>query len=265
MRFCLKRTCLTLSLLLGTLSACDESLIDPQSADVSFDAVADLGVRFSHADSLAGAVVDAPGAGQGLYSDPILATNGVYGGGEEAGSTDVYSLGFLPGENDYLVLGFDGRWAENGQGVDFVVFENAFRVRNGDGYFIDPVIVALSQDGMQWIDFPHDYVAPDETVYSNEPADWPGFAGVSPVLLNESDPASDPFDVDTAGGDQFNLDDLPNDGALGSAIREGGFRYIRLTTAATQTNPDSGEPYPHDPVSNGPDIDGVHARYLVEH
>ena len=36
-----------------------------------------------------------------------------------------------------------------------------------------------------------------------------------------------------------------------------------LVTAPTVTNPDTGEPFRRDGFSNGADIDGVYARWLV--
>jgi hypothetical protein len=185
--------------------------------------------------------------------------NGVHGGGLIAGSTDVYSLGYE--ERPYLVLGWTGARVTNGPGADLVVFENAFRTTwAADEWFMDPVIVEVSLDGVTWVAFPHDYLAADETLYSPHAEDWRGFAGVTPVLYDSGDDG-DAFDP-LAGGDTFDLDLLASDGAAG-AIRESGFRYVRLTSAAIVVNPDTGAAFPRERISNGGDIDGVAGRWLV--
>lgn len=204
-------------------------------------------------------IVAAPGTTADDLAELTRATNGVRGGGESMGSTDVYSLDYA--ERSSLTLGFDGRRVTNGPGADLVVFENAFRVAGSTAVFMDLVVVSVSDDGETWVDFPHDYVAADETTYSRSPSDWPGFAGRTPVLLHVEGNAVDPFDAALAGGDGFDLEDLPTDGAAGR-IRAGGFRYVRLTTAPSLVNPDTGAPYVRDPISTGADIDGVVARWL---
>ncbi|GAB5540314.1 MAG: hypothetical protein SangKO_000740 [Sandaracinaceae bacterium] len=190
---------------------------------------------------------DETGAG---FGDPTRATNGVRGGGQMAQSLDVYSISV----GGHLVLGWSGRLLVDGPGVDLVVFENAFDY--GDGVtFMDPVVVEVSQDGETWVAFPHDYLAEDETVYSPRAPHWRGFAGVTPVSFHaEERPELDLFDPTEAGGDGFDLADV----GLPHA------RYVRLSSAAAHDNPDTGAAFPRDPVSDGPDIDGVAARWLAE-
>jgi len=203
----------------------------------------------------AGVVVDAPGAGDRPFGDPSLAVNGVRGGGDGGGSLDVYSIEY----GGHLVLSWDGQRVRNGPGVDFVVFENPFVF--GGGTFMDHAVVELSRDGETWVAFPHDYVAPDETMYSSDPSHWSGFAGVEPVRLHAEDHPVDPFDAAAAGGDRFDLAALDADGEAGR-IRDEGFAYLRLNPAPDHDNPDTGAPFVRSPVSNGPDIDGVIARYV---
>jgi hypothetical protein len=219
---------------------------------------------------------DGHGRGDAVYADVVvdalaaapaqaaLAVNGVRGAGPGAGGTDVLSLGYDPDRDASVTLRWSGRRVTNGPGPDFVVFENAFAIGSGGGVFMDPAIVELSRDGVRWVPFPHDYLAPDETVYSDDPADWRGFAGLRPVLLHEEHNPVDPFDSAAAGGDPFDLDALPADGGEADAIRAHGFVFLRLTTAPSRVNPDTGAPYVRDPVANGADIDGVYARYLEE-
>jgi hypothetical protein len=215
---------------------------------------------------LAGEIAEAPSASEtSPFGDPIRAINGVRGGGPSQGSLDVFSLDLDSGS--HMVLGFEGRTVTDGPGIDFVVFENAFRSASGSSQFMDPIIVSVSRDGAHWVALPHDYVAPDETAYSRDPDHWIGFAGVSAVLLHAESNPVDPFDPIAAGGDAFDLADLADLAASGDpeaeAILEDGFLWIRLDAAGARTNPDTGAPYPREPVSNGPDIDGVYARWIT--
>jgi hypothetical protein len=204
-------------------------------------------------------IVAAPGAtGEGT-GDPARATNGVRGAGDSMGSTDVYSLDYA--DRTSLTLGLGGRTAHDGPGAELVVFENAFGNAGSERRFMDLVVVSVSLDGATFVDFPHDYVADDETTYSSRPEDWPGFAGRTPVLLHAESHAVDPFDGELAGGDAFDLADLAGDGEA-ARIRDEGFRFVGLRPAALDVNPDTGVPFPREPVSNGPDIDGVYVRGL---
>jgi hypothetical protein len=214
------------------------------------------------APPVADTVVEAPGATGTGTGDPDRAVNGVRGGGDAAGSTDVYSLGLQAGVDDRIVLRWSGRVVRNGPGADLAVFENPFRVGGGGAVFMDPVVVAVSRDGASWVEFPHRYAAADPRAYQADPSLWEGFAGVTPVRWNVDSNPVDPFDAGAAGGDAFDLSDLREDGGEGSAIRAGGFTFLRLQAAATAVDPATGEPYPRDAASNGPDIDGVAARYL---
>ncbi len=199
--------------------------------------------------SWADLVLSAPGASDALYGDPALAANGARGGEWYSGSTDVYSL--ATGEGDELILGWEGRILVDGPGVDLVVFENPFAI-DEDSRFMDPVVVEVSPDGDGWVAFPHAFAGTTE--WSSDPADWAGFAGLTPTLLDEELAPADPFDADTAGGDAFDLADLPA-GDVTDLILLEGVVAVRLTPA--------GPSYPSDPVSNGPDIDAVYGRELV--
>lgn len=212
------------------------------------------------AEALADTVVDAPGASTGMFADPALAIDGVRGGGTTVGSTDVYSLDFT--DRPSLVVRWSGRRVTNGPGADLVVFENAFRISSsGDAYFMDPIVVSVSLDGTRWVELPHRYLASDPSTYSRRIEDWEGFAGVTPVLVNDDTNPMSYFDA-MAGGDAFDLDELASDGDAGE-IRANGLRFVRLTSASLETDPATGAPYPHDPASNGPDVDGIAARALV--
>lgn len=207
----------------------------------------------SPAPSVAALVIDAPGASGEGYGDPALAVNGIRGGGERAQSLDVYSVP----PREHLVLGWDGQRLVDGPGPDLVVFENPFDYGDTGARFMDPTVVEVSADGETWVAFPFDYVADDESTYSPQPESWSGFAGITPVRLNEDTLPLDPFD-DGAGGDRFDLAALPDD------VRQAGVRFVRLSAATRWTNPDTDAPFPRDPVSDGIDIDGIAGRTLVD-
>ncbi len=50
--------------------------------------------------------------------------------------------------------------------------------------------------------------------------------------------------------------------SLMPAEARAGVRYVRLVSARVRTNPDTGAPFPHDPLSDGPDVDGVYVRHV---
>jgi len=215
-------------------------------------------------------VVSAPGATGSGYGKSSNAADGVHGAGCTGGNaSDVYSLSNESSdENTYIILRWSGRRVTNGTGTDFAVFENPFDNGTcGSGTrFMDQLIVSLSIDGTEWVDFPYDYTATDETTYSNDPADWSGFAGVTPVLFNEETNPVDPFSAANAGGDHFDLDDLDDstNPTLVTKIKNEGFIYIKLTAAGTVINSDTVENFVHDSFADGPDVDGVYGKYLED-
>ena len=181
-------------------------------------------------------IVSAPGADpSAAFGDPAAATNGARGGGLRSGGTDVYSLD-LDGPRTELVLGFSAHRIIDGDGPDFVVFENAFEIAGG-GNFMDPVIVEVSDDGEVFFEFPHTFAG---TAYDTDPDTWTGFAGIHPVLHDADDRRTPAVDDPEAGGDRFDLADV----GLAEAT------HIRLRPASE---------FPADRVSDGPDIDAVYA------
>ena len=51
--------------------------------------------------------------------------------------------------------------------------------------------------------------------------------------------------------------------AEAAAIRREGFVLIRIVSAHARDNPDTGAPYARANVADGPDVDGVYARWLA--
>lgn len=225
---------------------------------------------------LADTVKSAPGhTGSGI-GNSNNAVNGVRGAGLGGGGTDVFSLAYTLA-NDHIILEWSGHKITNGPGIDFIVFENAFKVSNPSTYFMDIVIVEVSNDTINWCGFNPNYSFTPETTYSKNPADWPRFAGRNSVLFHETTKnfGYDPslvFDTANSGGDGFDLDELSevsnSAGGLGcnSSLRDelkNGFTYIRLSSASSVRwkNPDTNLAFLKEAISNGPDIDGVYARY----
>ena len=236
----------------GLLDGAPVDLVDSGALDGGLVDSGQVPVERAGADT----VVEAPGAGDGPFADPMRAVNGVRGAGDGAGSTDVFSIGY----GEHLVLSWGGRRVRNGDGPDLAVFENAFEF-GGGSTFMDPAVVEVSIDAETWVALPHDYTAAEESTYRNDRAVWIGFAGITPVRLHAEDNPVDPFDRPAAGGDHFDLDALSTEGEAGRIRREG-FVFLRLSPAPDHTNPDTGAPFVRDAVSNGPDIDGVIARYV---
>ncbi len=107
-------------------------------------------------------------------------------GGGTLGGTDVVSLG-CGGE---ITLYFAGEGILDGPGDDFIVFENPFAL--GEGSFVEPARVLVSDDGERWREFPCDLDARPPL----------GCAGIE--LVHATD-AADALNPEIAGGDAFDL------------------------------------------------------------
>ncbi len=146
------------------------------------------------------AVVDfSPGAfaGFGAAKLPHIVLGPPVGRGALSGSLDVLSLG----EEGSITLRL-GVGVVNGEGIDLLVFENAFPT------WMETGEVAVSDDGAVWHTWPCDRVS------------GTGCAGLAAVLSNPTN-GIDPLDPALAGGDGFDLADL----ALGSDFVG---RYVRI-------------------------------------
>jgi hypothetical protein len=254
--------CLHFALAAFFTSACgDRSATDPDAAP-SFDASADAtpDSQITPTIRLADTVVAAPGATGTGFGDSMRAVNGVRGAGTGNGSFDVFSLGYVVGQNDFITLAWSNGLLENGPGSDLAVFENP--ILAGSGTFMDLVIVEVSLDGVEFRELAHDYTATDPTVYQTDPQLWSGFAGRTPVKLNVDTNPVDPFDPAAAGGDALDLDAVVGTDAVADSIRATGARYVRLIAAPARIDPHTSAPYVRDAISNGADIDGLYGRYV---
>lgn len=100
---------------------------------------------------------------------------------------DVCSIG-IGGE---IILGLKNGRILNGDGVDFIIFENAFERQIDGVVFAEPAIVSVSQNGIDFIEFPFNSWTLD------------GLAGKTPTNGLEN-----PFDISVSGGDGFDLEVL---------------------------------------------------------
>lgn len=158
-----------------------------------------------------------PGENAGFGADelPVVVAGPPRGAGDAAGSLDVVSLG----RAGRIVVVFDDVIAEDGPGVDLIVFENPF------SNWVETGVVSASEDGVEWFEWPCDV---DSGV---------GCAGVTPVYSHPDNgiAAEDP---EVAGGDGFDLADV----GLPSA------RYVRVVDSGTNA---------YDGVTGGFDLDAV--------
>jgi hypothetical protein len=137
-------------------------------------------------------------AGFGQTKFPKVVLGPPKGGGTSGGSSDVLSLG----EGGEIVLDFGDKTIVDGDGPDFIVFENAFwQGGNASQPFAEPGQVSVSADGKTWVEFPCDLSVTDGA------HPFPGCAGVAPTL--KYDPFTVlPLDVEITGGDAFDLADV---------------------------------------------------------
>lgn len=151
-----------------------------------------------------------PGEGAGFGDDdlPDVVLGPPSGRGELQGALDVLSLG----KGGNIVLGFGELGIGDGDGADFVVFENPFWP-SGDPtlVFAEPGEVSVSEDGSEWHAFDCDAAGDGMGRFA-------GCAGVTPALEYDPD-AVLPLDPALTGGDAFDLADV----GLARA------RFVRIT------------------------------------
>jgi hypothetical protein len=147
-----------------------------------------------------------PGAGFGQDALPEIIVGPPWGGGDANGSTHVVSLG-----TEGVIVVEMGMDIVDGPGPDLIVFENPFVV--GSGTFAEPGHVAVSMDGVDFVEHPCD---------PEDHPEYPGCAGLNPVYANADTNDIDPTDPDVAGGDAFDLADFGVPRARYVRIRDGG-------------------------------------------
>ncbi|OGQ04555.1 MAG: hypothetical protein A3F82_10905 [Deltaproteobacteria bacterium RIFCSPLOWO2_12_FULL_44_12] len=160
------------------------------------------------------------GAGFGQALLPEIVLGPPFGEGNFSGSVDVISLG----NGGEIVLGFRNYIPIDGDGFDFIVFENAFFPQGGTNLFVEPAIVSVSIDGINFIAFPCTLTPP-----------YDGCAGTKPVLANPDFNNIDPRDPLEAGGNPFDLNKIGLSYARFIKIRDAGLRLAGQTAQAGQS------------------------------
>ncbi len=156
-----------------------------------------------------GVVEFSAGEGGGYGSDelPEVVLGPPQGAGGTSGGTRVVSLG----EGGEIVVEFGDRAIVDGEGADFIVFENPFYTDASEGGVYQELgEVAVSADGETWKSF-------ECESDPEEPGRWPGCAGWRPVLDYDAEQRV-PLDPAITGGDPFDLADVGLDEA----------RYVRI-------------------------------------
>lgn len=174
------------------------------------------------------------------------------------GSLDVLNLG-LGGE---IVFRFLSPVIYDATGADFTVFENAFYDQTGGrpegSTNLETGTVAVSSDGVNFVEFPTDYEVQEPPMeFDYNPDHYHGFAGLNPTLSNPENGIS-PFDPEVSGGDSFDLEDLR--GLPGSEHLDfENIRYLRIRDTGTAPTDSEGDllPEPPQPGDQGFDLDAV--------
>jgi hypothetical protein len=141
----------------------------------------------------------------------------------ENAQSRVLSLG-LDGS---IVIGFKNYKIVDGDGDDFIIFENAFRNPVNSKIFVEPAKVAVSNDGINFIEFPFDSLS------------LIGCAGITPTYWN-------PQKILDAGGDKFDLSKL----GLSSIT------HIKITDISNMILQNPNHPF-YDQIISGFDLDAV--------
>jgi len=111
------------------------------------------------------------------------------------------------------VLGFEGQGIVDGEGPDFLVFENPFWPGGvASAVYAEPGEVSVSEDGETWVTFACDREGDGEGHFA-------GCAGVTPTLEYDASVRL-PLDLGATGGDRFDLADLGLNSANFVRIRD---------------------------------------------
>lgn len=136
----------------------------------------------------------------------------------------VCSLG-LGGE---IIIGWKNAVLVNRTGADFTIFENVF-LYFGERRYAEPAKVAVSQDGVRFVEFPFDSLT------------LRGCAGISPTNGDKN-----PFNPSVSGGDSFDLAQIGMDSV----------RFIKIIDISAMVLNNTQHPF-YDPTISGFDLDAV--------
>jgi hypothetical protein len=172
-----------------------------------------------------------PCSGYGLDEMPEIVEGPPLGGGALTGSTSVLSLG----NGGEIIASFEPNAIVDGEGVDFIVFENPFEIGGDpDHIYAEPGEVSVSEDGVSWTSYPC-------TQTTNDPP-YGQCAGVHPVYSNPDNGIS-PIDPKRAGGDPYDLADI--------GVKRA--KYVRIIDKVIEPCPESGPRL----NTNGFDLDAI--------
>jgi len=180
-----------------------------------------------------------PGRGQALGQDSAYFPKNIFTLPDSNASDnipssspkDICSLG-LGGE---IVVGFKNFLIYDGDGPDFTIFENAFINPVTKKVFAEPAIISVSQDGLNFYDFPWDYTTLE------------GCAGTKPT-----NGKANPFDPSVSGGNSFDL----------SALGLKTIRWIKIKDICDTILKNPSHPF-YDALLSGFDLDCVVGLHLI--
>lgn len=167
---------------------------------------------------------------QNIFGEPSRTANQK---APAVGENELCSIGF-GGE---IVVGCKGRYIVDGDGVDFVVFENV--MKTGDRIFAEPAVISVSRDGVNFVEFPFD------------PITLQGLAGI-----NWTNGSVDWKDYPACGGDGFDLATINMDSITHIKIKD--------TTHIISTLPTTSPYYSPPALLSGFDLDAVVLRYTIK-
>lgn len=180
-----------------------------------------------------------PGTGQNAGQSSEYFPNNIYGPPSssaswsvpEARPEELCSIGL----NGEIIVGLKNGVIRNGEGVDFIIFENAFERQIDGKIFAEPAIISVSQNGIDYYTFPYN--------------EWTleGMAGKTPTIGSEN-----PFNYPRCGGDGFDLDVLGLDYVTHIKIRD-----VSLIVTINETHPYYQPPF----IVSGFDLDAIAIKY----
>ncbi len=185
-----------------------------------------------------------PGKGQNVGQDSAHFPKNIFklpdsSASEYIGSSspdDICSLG-LGGE---IIVGFKNYYIVDAEGPDFTIFENAFINMITKRVFAEPGIVSVSEDGLNFIEFPYDSLSLE------------GCAGTRPT-----NGRANPFDPSISGGNAFDLKTI--------GIKK--VRYVKIKDFSEYVLSNKSHPF-YDPTITGFDLDavaGLHLEPITSH
>lgn len=153
----------------------------------------------------------------------------------ESSQSEILSIG-IGGE---IIVGFKNKILKNGDGVDFIIFENAFVNNINNGIFAEPAVVSVSKDGINFIEFPFDK---DSLI---------GLAGITPT-----NGSVDAYKYPQSGGDGFDLSVIGLDYIKYIKIKDTTLHITKLDKSNKFYNPEF--------LLSGFDLDAVLGLYLED-